>query len=254
MIVLKTFFALALVAVLAPPGLTQDDRGSLSVAARDNTQIVSTAPAAGLVTKKGLPHPSFCPPKSCLYYAGDFDSLASNANALFNSDDNSGQLEGQVWVGVKPDRDVTVTGATFVESFVYVGVGVNPTPFAVQVGTKLGQAGETICNTGGNATEAEYGPPPYPTYSYTIKKLSKPCRLKKGETYYVNLLPTFHDGYGYVLNVEDAQPKNHYGWKNDLNHCYFNGAAFGADYVTCNSQGIGKHGFSALQIALTGKE
>ena len=67
-----------------------------------------------------------------------------------------------------------------------------------------------------------------------------------------NLLPTFSNGYGYVVNAQDAKPKNHKGWKNDLNDCFFNGAAFGATYVTCDSQGIGSTGFSELSIALTG--
>src|ERR1700722_2837906 len=40
------------------------------------------------------------------------------------------------------------------------------------------------------------------------------------------------------------------GGENDLNDCYFNSAVFGADYVTCNSQGT----FPELSIALTGKE
>jgi hypothetical protein len=173
---------------------------------------------------------------------------------LFNSDDEGASLEGTVWVGVKPDRDATVTGATFVEMFLVSGVGVNPTPFAVQVRIRPGQAGKTICNTSGNATESVYGANQLTTYSYTIKKLSKACKLKKGKTYYVNLLPTFDDNYGFLANVEDAKPKNHHGWKNDLNHCYFNFPTDGYNYFTCNSLGIGMNGFSEFSIALTGKE
>ena len=53
------------------------------------------------------------------------------------------------------------------------------------------------------------------------------------------------------MNVEDKKPMNHYGWKNDLNHCFFNGTIENEDYdyVTCNSQGA----FNELSIALTGK-
>jgi hypothetical protein len=251
----KTLCTVALFVVLAPLALPQD-RTPPSVAMRDNDQLVSTRPGTERATKKGPYRLPFCHPKNCLYYAGDFDSTSSDANGLFNSNDQGGGLDGQVWVGVKPDRDVIVTGATFNEWFVVAGVGADPTPFVVQVGTKLGQAGKTICNTSGTATEAVYGESDGgPTqYSYTIKKLSKSCKLKKGKTYYVNLLPTFEDNYGYVVNVEDANPKNHYGWKNDINHCFFNGAAFGDNYVTCNSQGIGTNGFSEFSIALTGNE
>jgi hypothetical protein len=252
----KTLCTVALIAMLAPSALTQDSRTPPPVTMRDNGKLVSTQPGTERVAKNTTYPLPFCHPKNCLYYAGDFNSNDSNANGLFNSNDEAGGLDGQVWVGVKPDRDVTVTGATFNGFFVEAGVGINPTPFAVQAGTKLGQAGKTICNTSGNATESEYGggdggPQ---QYSYTIKKLAKSCKLRKGRTYYVNLLPTFSDNYGFVINVEDAKPKNHYGWKNDLNHCFFNGAAFGSDYVTCNSLGIGEHGFSELEIALTGTE
>jgi hypothetical protein len=252
----KTLFTLTLVATLAPCAATQDSRTPPPPTMRDNAQIVSTLTGREPMTRKRSSYePAFCPPKTCLYYAGDYDSTTSDSNALFNADDTGGGLEGQVWVGVKPDRDVTVTGATFVEFLVEFGVGTNPTPFAVQVGTKLGQAGRTVCSTSGNATAKLYQD--YQddmNWAYTIKKLSKPCKLKKGKTYYVNLLPTFDDNYGYLANVEDAKPKNHRGWKNDLNHCFFNGAAFGSDYVTCNSLGSGQYGFSELEIALTGTE
>ncbi len=178
----------------------------------------------------------------------------SNANSLFNSNYDGGQLVGQAWVGVKPDHDVIVTGATFVE-FIYLLNPINPTPFAVQVGIKPGQAGKTICSTSGNATVTYYQyNNQFPDYAITVKKLAKSCKLKKGRVYYVSLLPTSNTGYGLVANVEDRKPKNHYGWRNDLNDCYWNGAAFGANYVTCNSQGFGTNGFSELSIALTGKE
>jgi hypothetical protein len=255
----KTLFTLTLIAALVPLALTQDGRVPPPVTMRENTHVVSNQPGTEPTMRKDSSYePPFCPPKTCLYYAGDFDSTDSNANGLFNADDISANIranhEGQVWVGVRPDQDATVTGATFVEFFAGSGVGTNPTPFAVQVGIQLGQAGKTICSTSGNATETVYGENDPVTYAYTIKKLSRPCKLKKGKTYYINLLPTFEDNYGYVVNVEDAKPKNHHGWKNDLNHCYFNGASFGDNYVTCNSQGIGSNGFSELSIALTGKE
>jgi hypothetical protein len=250
----KTLFTLTLIAALVPLALTQDGRVPPPVTMRDNSQVVSNQPGTEPTMRKSSYQPPFCPPKTCLYYAGDFDSNDSNANGLFNADD-IGSFEGQAWVGVKPDRDVTVTGATFVQTMSSAGVGTNPTPFAVQVGITEGNAGKTICSTSGTATESVYGENEViEMYAYTIKKLSKSCKLKKGKLYYVNLLPTFSDGIGYVLNVEDAKPKNHHGWKNDLNHCYFNFPTYGYNYVTCNSQGIGFYGFSELEVALTGKE
>jgi opacity protein-like surface antigen len=206
------------------------------------------------------PWPIFCHTKAtCLYYAGDFDSTASDANGLFNANDTGGGLEGQTWVGVKPTANATVTGVTFNEFFVSAGVGTNPTPFQTQTNITLGNAGQTVCNTSGNATEAVYGEGDFglTQYSYTVKKLKKSCMIPKASkttTTYVNLVPTFSNSYGYTVNVQDPKPKKHIGWKNDLNDCFFNGAAFGATYVTCNSQGIGSTGFTELSIALTGTE
>lgn len=76
--------------------------------------------------------------KHVLYYAGDFESSYSDVNGLFNADYNSGQLEGQAWVGVKPDRDVTVTGATFLQELTGNFMAINPTALAVQIGIKPG--------------------------------------------------------------------------------------------------------------------
>jgi hypothetical protein len=196
-----------------------------------------------------------CPPKTCLYYAGDFDSANSNANGLFNSNDTEGSLEARVWVGVKPPKAVTVTGVTFNQFFTSGFVGTNPTPFQTMINITPYNSGTLVCNTTGNATLKQYGESDFGLvqYSYTVKKLEKACVIakpsKKAPSTYVNLLPTSGNGYGYVANVEDANPKNHRGWKNDLDDCYFNASGFAVEWVPCNSQGT----FDELSVALTGK-
>ncbi len=242
----RTFFALVLMATLVPSTPAQDTTLLAPVTMRGNAHAVSTRPG---VDNDSSYEPPFCPPRTCLYYAGDFNSANSDANGLFNANYESGGLLGQVWVGVKPNRDATVTGATFVQFASSGYTLINPTPFAIQVGVRPGQAGKTICSTSGNATVSLYQYSEIAsTYSFTIKKLSKPCKLKKGNVYYVNLLPTSDTGYGYLANVEDARPQNHHGWKNDPDDCYFNG--LGLDYVPCDSRGP----FSVLDIGLTGRE
>jgi len=249
----KMICVAAFVAALFTLAAAQDVQVAPSVTAIQHVSSgeVKSAPS---VRTPGVP---FCK-TGCLYYAGDFDSADSDANGLFNANDTGGGLDGQVWVGVKPTASSTVKGVTFNEFFTAAGVGTNPTPFQTQTGITVGNAGKTVCNTSGNATEAVYGESDFGLiqYSYTVKKLKKACKIakptKKVPSTYVNLLPTFSNGYGYVVNAQDAKPKNHKGWKNDLNDCFFNGAAFGATYVTCDSQGIGSTGFSELSIALTG--
>jgi hypothetical protein len=247
----KTVLAFGLSVILASLTVAQDNgmlpQSTFGKSVQANAAQPDIGPSIKRVGPGGVP---FCPAGTCLYYAGDYDSNWSGANGEFDADDTSNGLEGQTWVGVKPDRDVTVTGATFVEALTSGYSVTNPTPFAVQVGIKPGQAGKTVCSASGKATVTEWGywQGQIPAYAYTIKRLSHSCRLKRGVVYYVNLLPTSGNGYGYVLNLP-RNPTDHYGWKDDLNHCYFNGFEFGANYVTCNSQG----NFSELSIALTGK-
>ena len=248
---IKILFVVVLTATLGRFAAAQDGRTFRPLTARENPQS-----GTELVTRKSSGHLPFCPPKTCLYYAGDFNSADSNANGLFNAYDTGLGLEAQAWVGVKPPNAATVTGATFNELFTSGFIGTNPTPFLTQIGITVNGAGKTVCNTSGTATMKEYGEGDFGfvQLSYTVKRLKQACRIragKKGATY-VNLLPTSSNGYGYVVNVEDTKPKNHRGWKNDLNDCYFDGEQF--PYITCNSQGIGTNGFSELSIALTGKE
>ncbi len=247
----RAVLAFGLSVILASLTAAQDNAAARRGSFGKSVRLRTAQPGGGLSSKRAKPGQApFCPAGSCLYFAGDYNSNWSGANGEFNADDTSNGLEGQTWVGVKPDRDVTVTGATFVEVLTSGYSVKDPTPFAVQVGIKPGQAGKTICSTSGNATLVEYGywQGQIPAYAYTIKTLSHSCKLTKGHVYYVNLLPTSGNAYGYVLNVP-PNPTNHYGWKNDPDHCYFNGSAFGDNYAPCNSQG----NFSELSIALTGK-
>jgi hypothetical protein len=197
----------------------------------------------------------FCPPQSCLYYAGDLDTRNPNTNALYNANSNS-QGEGQVWVGVKPSADATVTGATFNECEVLnSGVGVNPTPFAVQAGIKPGHAGQTVCQTHGTATAKYYDTSDYCNQlSFTIAKLARSCHLKKNRIYFVNMLPTFTEDAAYLTDVEDKPAPNHYGWKTVWDDSYFNSATFGETYQPTwgQGQGCGGIGCDAFSIALTG--
>ena len=253
----KLILVAAFIVALLSLAVAQDTKSMPPVTA---IQVVHGGAVHSNPTTIQPPWPKFCANKrTCLYYAGDFDSTASDANGLFNSNDTGGGLEGQTWVGVKPTKAATVTGVTFNEFFVEAGVGTNPTPFQTQINITEGKAGKTVCNTGGTATEAVYGEGDFglTQYSYTVRKLKKACKIPKASknaTTYVNLVPTFDNNYGYTVNVQDPKPKKHIGWKNDLNDCFFNGAAFGDTYVTCNSQGIGSTGFTELSIALTGTE
>ncbi len=249
----KMIFVAALAAALFSVAMAQDTK--FMPPATANLNVLRTAPQGPSVKQLILPPWPFCK-TSCLYYAGDFDSTDSSANGLFNANDSAAGLNGATWVGVKPPKAATVTGATFNEFFTSGFSGTNPAPFQTQVGITAGNAGKTVCNTSGNATLKVYGESDFGLvqYSFTVAKLKKSCKIsaptKKYPSTYVNLQPQSSNGYGYTVNVEDAKPKGHHGWKNDLDDCYFNGAAFGATWVSCSTQGT----FDELSIALTGTE
>jgi hypothetical protein len=254
----RTVLVITLLAAFSLAVVAQESNISLN--ARDNPQAVSAQPGRMQAPDTISSTSPFCPPKTCLYYAGDFDSTDSDANGLFNANDVSEGLEGLTWVGVKPPKAATVTGVTFNQFFTAGFVGTNPTPFHTQVGITNGNAGTIVCNTNGNATLKQYGESDFGLvqYSYTVKKLKQACKIakptKQYPSTYVNLAPTSSNGYGYVTNVEDAKPRNHRGWKNDLDDCYFECFECGAPppqiYSACSSQGV----FDEFSIALTGKE
>jgi hypothetical protein len=249
-IVKKMIFVAAFVVALFSLAVAQDTK--FMPPATANLNVLRTANAAPNVHSNAKP--KFCKGATCLYYAGDFDSTDSNANGLFNANDSAAGLDGQTWVGVKPTKAATVTGVTFNEFFTSGFSGTNPAPFQTQTGITTGQAGKTVCNTSGNATLTVYGESDFGLVqsSFTVKKLKKSCKIAKaGKATYVNINPQSSNGYGYVADVEDSKPTNHTGWKNDLDDCYFNGAAFGDTYATCTSQADGMDEFS---IALTGTD
>jgi hypothetical protein len=255
----KTLFTLTLMSGLGLMAAAQESR--IPLTARDNPQATSAQPDSKQIPSSTASNLPFCPTKTCLYYAGDFDSTDSTANGLDNANELSAGREGQTWVGVKPPKAAMVTGATFNQFFTAGFVGTNPTPFQTRIGIVAGEydSGTIVCNTTGNATMKPYGESylGYVQYSYTVKKLAKACTIakptKKYPSTYVNLLPTSANGFGYVVNVEDAKPKNHRGWKNDLNDCYLNEPLGEINYSPCNEFGLGQYGFSELSIALTGK-
>ncbi len=257
---IKMFFVLTLLATLGLFAVAQNGRVSLT--ARENPQAVSARPDGKQIPSSTSSNLPFCPPKTCLYYAGDFDSANSNANGLFNANDEGAGLWASVWVGIKPPKAVIVTGVTFNQFFTAGFTGTNPTPFAAQTNILAGQnnGGTIVCNTTGNATLKQYGESDFGLvqYSYTVKKLATRCRIpkpsKKAPSIYVNLYPQLTNGDGYLVNVEDTNPKNHRGWKNDLDDCWFLSEPFqtgiGGYYQSCNTQGV----FDEFSIALTGKE
>lgn len=252
----KTLFTLAITIMLCLFAWAQDSAVLRVLTARERPVVsgeLNTERVMAMVSGQ-LP---FCPPKRCLYYAGDFDSNNSNANGLYNANDTGESVIGETWVGVKPPRAVVVTGATFNELLTAGFTGTNPTPFQTQIDIVQGFGGKLVCNTTGNAVMVEYGEDDFglAEYSYTIKKLKRDCKVQAGSqgATYINLLPTSTTGDGYVVDVEDAKPANHRGWKNDIDDSYFYAPELVYYEPTWGSSGVCGLGCDEFSVALTGK-
>jgi len=198
----------------------------------------------------------FCPPKTCLYYSGDFDANNRAAFGLVNV--NSLYVGvAEVWVAVKPTQNVTVTGITFNEAFNSIKEDINPTPLQINTGMSMGIGGQKFCASKGTVTITPYGEPAFglTQYSFTVKKLTPSCTLKKGTVYYLNLLPTYSNyNYGYLLDVEDQPAPNHRGWPNVLDNSYYWALNGDINYwPTWGSSGVcGGVGCDLFSFALTG--
>jgi hypothetical protein len=202
----------------------------------------------------------FCPPKTCLYYAGDTDIYSNNNNDVFDFDNpDIGVSDAEVWVGVKPTKNAIVTGTSGNYFTNTTTIGINPTPFAVQTGITSGRGGKTVCKTSGNAVVRGYGCVVGigNCENYWIRKLKKSCRLKKGKVYFISMQPQYNDDstLGYLFD-DDGAHANKRGWPEIKDKSYFNSSFFGANYQptwgkngACS--GIGCSGFS---ISLTGAE
>jgi hypothetical protein len=250
----KTLLAIALIAMLGLFAAAQDGRVLPPVHLGNQPHVVNSQHSV-----KGQISLFFCPPKTCLYYAGD-PATGSDENGLFDySNPGIGISDAEVWVGVKPTENAIVKGASGNMLTTNSSVGINPTPFEVQIGIKPGQGGKVVCNTSGNATEQAYGSNTFglDSENYYIKQVSKPCHFKAKTIYYVWISPQYNDGstVGYLADV-GKPAKNHKGWPNIWGDSYFNSSSFGVTYEnTSGSNGAcGGIGCDLFSISLTGTE
>jgi hypothetical protein len=202
----------------------------------------------------------FCPRGKCLYYSGDCDSTSPNNNGLFDFDNPGINADGEVWVGVKPTKNATVSGTSGNYYTNTTAIGINPTPFAIRTGISTGNGGTLVCSTHGNAVAKGYSGQCFVEgnyLNYYISKLAKACHMKARKTYYIELTPQYNDSstIGYLMD-DDGNHANKQGWPEIADHSYFNSTSFGVDYQpTWGSGGAcGGIGCSGFSISLTGKQ
>jgi hypothetical protein len=255
----RTLFALAPIMLVVSSAAGQDGLSSPSLTARQSTQLLSTWANPEPAVSKGSGNLPFCPPKTCLYYAGDNDTTTPNANGLFDFENPGiGISNAEVWVGVKPKKNAVVTGTSGNYYTNTTVIGINPILVAFRKDITWGHGGTRICTgtTGGNASVRAYGTPDFGLNSenYWVKKFNKPCRLPAKKKAYVLEVPQYNDSstVGY-LEDDDGAHANKHGWKEDTYDDYFNSTSFGEVYNMAHTA-CGDIGCSGFSIALNGVE
>jgi hypothetical protein len=243
---IKILFAAALIAALVPLTAGQDSRLPQASLDREvNLQV--PAPAAVLGNRL---HPSQTPPiycRPCLFYAGDFDSLASDANGLANEFDTTVSTGAAVYAPfiVPKGETWTVTGL-FIDNFLSADV-LDPvtTPYEIRKGIpKAGGSGGTLVCHGtklGTLVNTFIGEW-YQIYATKVEHI-KGCQLRAGK-YWMSVVPyctnaskcnLYGDYRGFEAN-DDGAMAHRFGPLEPANDSFFNSVYFGAVWQPSSEQ------------------
>ena len=240
----KILFAVALVAALIPFAVAQDSHRlpQPSLDREVDVQIPARPAVLG-----NPPHsewggpPTWCKP--CLFYAGEFDSNASDANGLANEVDvtiNTGAATYPPFL-VPTGKTWTVTGLLNDEFLSAQVLDPKTTPYEVR--SKIPKAGGTggklVCHgskTGSLAPTglSDFG---FNVYSVKVKGITN-CVLNTGK-YWMTVIPnctnsndsTCTNGYRGFTTNNDGAMKHKFGGTEPANNSFFNSVFFGATWV-----------------------
>jgi hypothetical protein len=238
----KMVFAAALMAAHIPMALAQDSRlPEASLDREVNLQVPAGAAVLGEPTHKTLTPPSYCKP--CLFYAGDFDSDASDANGLANEFDiivSTGAATYAPFV-VPKGKTWTVTGL-FTNNFL-VNFTLDPaiSPYEIRKGIPAagGKGGTLVCHGKKPATLTNAGvcnDCSIQVYATKVEHI-KGCRLPAGK-YWLSVIPyctnpndnACANGYRGFLSNDDGPMNHRFGPLEPANDSFFNSAYFGANW------------------------
>jgi len=237
----KMLFAAALVAALIPFAAAQDSH-RLPQASLDrevDVQVPARPAVLGNPRIQVPGAPSYCKP--CLFYAGDFDSNASDANGLANEFDliiSSGAAVYAPFL-VPAGKTWTVTGL-FTDNF-EGSATLDPatSPYEVRKGipTAGGTGGHLVCHGSAKSTNTDTHLSDFGFEVYATKVKVKKCSLKAGK-YWESVIP-------YCTNPNDSACTNNYrgfeanddgamahkvGKPEPANNSFFNSVFFGATW------------------------
>ena len=236
----RMLFAAAVMAALAPMAVAQNSRLPQASLDREvDLQLPARTAALGNAPHRAQTPPDYCRP--CLFYAGDFDSNASDANGLANEVDLIVSTGAAVYAPfIVPKGKVwTVTGLftnNFMESELIDPVTV---PYEIRKGIPAagGNGGTLVCHGRKHASLKDThlnGGFPILIVATKVEHI-KGCRLTAGK-YWMSVVP-------YCTNPNDSGCQNDYrafeanddgamahrfGPLEPANNSFFNSAFFGA--------------------------
>jgi len=242
----KMICVLALVAALIPFAVAQNN-SRLPQASLDREVDVRVPATPGSPAVLGNPRhvtpapPSYCKP--CLFYAGDFDSNASNANGLANEVDTIVSSGAAVYTPfiINETRPWTVTGL-FTDNFASLST-LDPATSPYEVRNKIpaagGTGGKLVCHGKSKSTNTDTGLNDFGYEIYATKVKVAKCTLKAGK-YWESVIPycTGSECSNYrAFEANDDGAMNHkFGPTEPANNSFFNSVFFGATWQPSSQQ------------------
>ena len=229
-----TLLASALVAVLISYAAAQD------LSAPNASLDPEPATASSLASAAHIPGPpTYC--KHCLFYAGDFDSNASDANGLPNEFDLIVSTGAAVYAPfiVPKGKTWTVTGL-FTDNFLSINV-LDPVSIPYEIRKDIpplgGNAGKLVCHGRKPGTLVDTRITEFCCIYAVIVSNIKDCHLPAGK-YWMSVIPyctnpndsSCENSYrGFVMN-DDGAMAHRFGPLEPAHNSFFNSVFFGANW------------------------
>jgi hypothetical protein len=198
--------------------------------------MFAEGPAKSLSSGKGAAwgsgHQSLAVPGTEFYNSGSFDYSNPNANGLFNANAPAYGVTAQTFASYEtPTGGALVSDITIYE--LAYGATATTATFTVEDAVVSGVGG-TVVKTGTCVSITQtytgvtgFGYPIFAIDCEVAKKDADKVKLKSGVSYWINVLPTYPAGLGYLADVEDMPDATAFGGSTEFYSSYFEGPDFG---------------------------
>jgi hypothetical protein len=238
----KMLFAAALIAALIPMAAAQDSRLPQASLDREvDVRVPARAAVLGNPRHVDPGPPGYCKP--CLFYAGDFDSNASDANGLANEFDLIVSTGAAVYAPFRVPTGKTwkVTGL-FTNNFAgSQTLDPHTAPYEVRKGipTAGGRGGKLVCHGKVKAINIDTHLNDFGFEIYATKVLVTGCSLPGGVKYWESVIPyctnpnnsACANSYRAFEANDDGAMAHKFGPVEPANNSFFNSVFFGATWA-----------------------